>query len=83
MTRHTCSRLAWPGGLSGKVLHIMLTNVSHVGAPAKIQEAAALTFGRLFLMPSIRMSTLLGHVGAGICAGNSKVCSTTVCHSGA
>ena len=29
-------------------------------------------------MPSIRVSTLLGHVGAGICAGNSKVRSTTL-----
>ena len=80
MARYTCSRFAWPVGLRGTLLHITLTTGSHVGAPAKIQEAAALTFGRLFLMPSIRVSTLLGHVGAGICAGNSKVCSTTLCH---
>ena len=54
----------------------MLRYMSLVGTPAQTQEAAALTFGRLFLMPSIRVSSLLAHVGAGMCAGNSKVCFT-------
>lgn len=53
----------------------MLISVSCVGAPAQIQEAAALTFGRIFLMPSIRVTPLLGHAGVGVCADNSKVCS--------
>ena len=42
-------------------------------APSEIQEAAALAFGGCFLLPSVRATSMLGHVGAGACAENPKV----------
>ena len=55
----------------------MNLSATGAGAPEEVQEAAALTFGRLFLMPSVRATSSLCHVGAGACAENAKVQSSS------
>lgn len=53
----------------------MNVSATGAGAPEEVQEAAALTFGRL--LPSVRATSSLCHVGAGACAENAKVQSSS------
>ena len=53
----------------------MNVSATGAGAPEEVQEAAALTFGRLLL--SVRATSSLCHVGAGACAENAKVQSSS------
>jgi len=58
---------------SGSCCHLAIHWCVTAGAAPETQEAAALAFGRLFMMPSVRATSALGHVGAGACSDNSKV----------